>query len=106
MVAPTPHRNTRFPLISINPNHQFLPRQGEVAAVRPTEEKDAERWLVAYLPLSHAFGAPPPLPAEDLCANHPRPRYGATPCSGSHKSAGAAPVCQNTSIGIPPRGYQ
>ena len=37
---------------------------------------------------------------------HPRPRYGATPWSGSHRSAGAAPDCQNTSIGIPPRGYQ
>ena len=36
----------------------------------------------------------------------PRPRYGATPWSGSQTSAGQMPVCQNTSIGMPPRGYQ
>ena len=50
------------------------------------------------------------LPVEDWCerlkARYPRPRYGATPCSGSHTPSGGAPVCQNTSIGMPPRGYQ
>jgi thiamine-phosphate pyrophosphorylase len=37
---------------------------------------------------------------------HPRPRQGATPGSGSHTFAGGLPVCQKTSIGMPPRGYQ
>src|SRR6187549_3468799 len=36
---------------------------------------------------------------------YPRPRYGATPCSGTHMPLGSLPVCQNTSIGMPPRGY-
>lgn len=35
-----------------------------------------------------------------------RPRYGATPVSGSQIVFGGSPVCQNTSIGMPPRGYQ
>ena len=35
-----------------------------------------------------------------------RPPYGATPWSGSHRPSGGGPDCQNTSIGIPPRGYQ
>ena len=37
---------------------------------------------------------------------HPRAREGATPWSGNHTFAGNLPVCQNTSIGMPPRGYQ
>jgi len=37
---------------------------------------------------------------------YPRPRYGATPWSGSHRPAGGVPVCQKTSMGMPPRGYQ
>ena len=31
---------------------------------------------------------------------------GATSCGGIHTPSGGAPVCQNTSIGMPPRGYQ
>src|SRR4030088_555609 len=41
-----------------------------------------------------------------VAAAHPRPRYGTTPGSGSHTLAGSFPVCQKTSIGMPPRGYQ
>ncbi len=37
---------------------------------------------------------------------HPRPRYVGTPCSGTQTPGGTAAVCQNTSIGMPPRGYQ
>jgi hypothetical protein len=36
----------------------------------------------------------------------PRPRYGATLWSGTQTPFGSRPVCQNTSIGMPPRGYQ
>ena len=36
----------------------------------------------------------------------PRPRYGDTPWSGSHRPSGGGPLCQKTSIGMPPRGYQ
>ena len=39
-------------------------------------------------------------------AVQPRPRYDGTPCSGIQSPAGALPVCQKTSIGMPPRGYQ
>ncbi len=39
-------------------------------------------------------------------ALQPRPRYGGTPWSGTQAPSGGAPVCQNTSIGMPPRGYQ
>ena len=35
-----------------------------------------------------------------------RARSGATPWSGSHRFFGSSPVCQNTSMGMPPRGYQ
>ena len=35
-----------------------------------------------------------------------RARYGATPWSGTHTPFGCLPRCQNTSIGMPPRGYQ
>jgi nitroreductase len=35
-----------------------------------------------------------------------RPRYVSTPWSGNQRPSGAGPVCQNTSIGIPPRGFQ
>ncbi len=42
----------------------------------------------------------------DMLADQPRPRYDATPCSGNHSPRGGGPVCQNTSIGMPPRGYQ
>ena len=41
-----------------------------------------------------------------LSARQPRPRYGATPVSGTQAPSGAGPVCQNTSIGMPPRGNQ
>ena len=34
------------------------------------------------------------------------PLYAGTPCSGNHSPAGGPPVCQNTSMGMPPRGYQ
>src|SRR5690606_11414940 len=39
-------------------------------------------------------------------ASYPLPLYDGTPWSGIHNPAGGAPVCQNTSIGMPPRGYQ
>ena len=39
-------------------------------------------------------------------SSDPRPRYGATSCGGIQAPSGGAPVCQNTSIGMPPRGYQ
>ncbi|HWL74178.1 MAG TPA: hypothetical protein VNQ74_09915, partial [Burkholderiaceae bacterium] len=32
-----------------------------------------------------------------LVGDYPRPRYGATPCSGTHMPLGSLPVCQNTS---------
>src|SRR5262249_34073308 len=38
--------------------------------------------------------------------DRPRPREGATPWRGSQTPAGSLPACQNTSIGMPPRGYQ
>ena len=44
--------------------------------------------------------------AEPAPLRYPRPRYGGTPWSGSHIPAGNLPVCQKTSMGIPPRGYQ
>ena len=31
---------------------------------------------------------------------------GRTPWSGTQTSFGSLPACQNTSIGMPPRGYQ
>jgi len=33
-------------------------------------------------------------------------RYGGTPWSGRNTFFGNSPVCQNTSMGMPPRGYQ
>src|SRR3954462_14182710 len=36
----------------------------------------------------------------------PRARSGGTPWSGSQTLRGGSPLCQNTSIGMPPRGYQ
>ena len=37
---------------------------------------------------------------------YPRPRYGTTSWGGTQAPSGGVPVCQNTSIGMPPRGYQ
>jgi NAD(P)-dependent dehydrogenase (short-subunit alcohol dehydrogenase family) len=37
---------------------------------------------------------------------YPRPRYPGTSCVGIQTPSGGAPLCQKTSIGIPPRGYQ
>ena len=59
---------------------------------------------VAQLRRRRALGRP--LGNGRRCAAHHRPRYGGTPWSGSHSPLGGAPVCQNTSIGMPPRGYQ
>ena len=43
---------------------------------------------------------------REVGTSHPRPRYVATPWSGTHNPSGTTPDCQNTSIGMPPRGYQ
>ena len=49
-------------------------------------------------------------PIQDNTKRWPRrqppPAIGGTPWSGSQRPAGGAPVCQKTSIGMPPRGYQ
>ena len=42
----------------------------------------------------------------DSDLGQPRARYGGTPWSGSQRSSGGFPVCQNTSMGMPPRGNQ
>ena len=39
-------------------------------------------------------------------ACYSRPRYALTPGSGAHTSPGSVPLCQNTSIGMPPRGWK
>ena len=65
------------------------------------------------LRLDQARAAVPPVPGDRIAAGRsgdplaqPRPRYGATPWSGSHRPSGGGPLCQKTSIGMPPRGYQ
>jgi len=62
------------------------------------------------------YGAPTPLQQlasfqvpearTILITPYDRGAMAATPCGGIHTPAGRRPACQNTSIGMPPRGYQ
>ncbi len=42
----------------------------------------------------------------DRLTRYPRARYVATPWSGTQVPVGNFPACQNTSIGMPPRGWK
>jgi hypothetical protein len=45
-------------------------------------------------------------PGYEPGRGYSRPRYALTPGSGAHTSSGSLPACQNTSIGMPPRGWK
>src|SRR5690606_7399625 len=64
------------------------------------------RWVRRRTSARYSWRGDLPEPFRRAQPVQPRPRYGATPWSGSHSPSGGGPLCQNTSIGLPPRGYQ
>jgi hypothetical protein len=76
---------------------------------RSTENREislSERPYERRNEFSHGLQDVRTLSSARCASNHPRPRNEAMPCSGSQTPSGNFPLAQNTSIGMPPRGYQ